>query len=472
MRVYCSEDKYEYSRLFSLMQMTEVITVDGYNRYGKLDTIRLAKAPRSRLVALRRLQDERASVLRETYNMSVPVGLTPAQWRSSRVKRHNRSVLPPVTECDYDIGPGTTLPDGSTPWLVGGNESTQLPSVPTDGYFEFGVDTTTPSDPLANPQQAAIAAAGIDVLTAGDERIRILGDASNDPDYQDVMQGRVLIANGFIENEEVPAELVLIPPGSGSTLPGTPLTIGNVFLERPANAYNLLIDTADAANLYLVPVVTDGFVDALEAALLPYAGPNGIFTVTAFEGLLAAAEADPLSPAGVAVAALIVDVVASGVPATDFEAFVLSQLPLYALGIVPGQRVLFINNIFLGDAPAVGPTSIPTYNPDAPNATPVPTGFGTQLYTTLGITTFDYLLKIINTSTDDLAVIFNTGDSTFIIAGTPASDLLATGEAIYSNSGFFNVSSGGAGFFSMRVESNVVHIMLSNVEYNQYVEVL
>ena len=106
----------------------DVITVDGWNRYGKLDTIRLAKPQRSRLVALRQLQNGRAQVIRNTFNAQIPNGMTPTQYRVSQIRAHCRQNLPPVTDCDFDIGPalsGTNF-TGETPWLVGGNEITQI----------------------------------------------------------------------------------------------------------------------------------------------------------------------------------------------------------------------------------------------------------------------------------------------------------------------------------------------------------
>lgn len=412
--------------------------------------------------------------------------MTAAEWRATQVRLLSRNVLPPVTECDYDIGPGAGFPNGAfageIPWLVGGNELDQLPEVPADGFFDFGIDVAAPLDPLASPELAALANAGIDIITAGEERIRIFGTAADDPEYQDCMEGRVLIANGFIENEECPAELVLIPAGDGIIAPpgfaDAPFGLANIYLERPSNSYNVVIDDADILALPLVPEFDEDFVTLLEAALAPFAlNPAEPFTSAAFDLFLIAAAAglgpDSTPAEEVAAANLAALVAITGLTGDAFITFVLEALPFLDLGLEPGQRVLFINEIFLGDAPVTTATSVATYDPLA--AVPLATGIGSQLYAELGIDTFDYLLKIINTSTADVAIIFNNGDPGFLISGRPAAELLTADYAFYSNAnpggaGFFLVESGGAGFFEMRVEDGEAHIMTHNVQYTQYIE--
>lgn len=459
--------------------MTEVITVDGYNRLGKLDTIRLAKAPRSRLVALRRLQDERAAALRDSFNTPIPMGMTAAEWRAAQTRLRCKNSLPLVTACDYDIGPANGLNGGEIAWLVGGNDSSELPECPSDGFFNLGVDVPLPADDETGADaelRRELANCGIDIITAGDERIRIFGTATDDPDYQECMEGRVIIANGFIENEECPAELVVIPTGTlTADDDGMPLAIADLYLERPANAYNVIIDDAIAGGLFVMPLVTEEFFEELELALAPFADPTtGPFTEEALIGFLLAALDDPEGPAGIALEGFVEDLEEAGIT-TPFALFVTRLLPLLAIGVEPGQRVLLINNIFLGDAPATPYTSLATYNPNGANALPVPTGLGTQLYNEMGIGTFDYLLKVINTSGSEIALIFNTGVDGIDVVDIPLDDLLATNMAIYSNFNFnasapLIIEAGGAAFIKMRVEDSRTHIMLYNVKYTEYTE--
>ena len=469
----------------TLNRFADVITVDGFNRYGKLDTIRLAKPQRSRLVALRRLQEERAQTIRNTFNMPTPMGMTASEYRVSQVRTLCRQNLPPITDCDFDIGPGAGFgPDfaGEIPWLVGGNDDTQLPEVPEDGFFDLGIDVPLPLDPIAEPELAALANAGIDFITTGEERIRIFGAATDEePEYQECMEGRVIIANGFIETEDCPAEIVIIPatvPGA----PGAPAALGaiaDLYLERPSNAYNLLIEAGDLGSLLFIPAgfPVTLFADDLVEFGGPDVNPEDPFTIEAYTAFFTAATEDPNSDAGIALAELIAATAAAGVPISSVLVFLPTILPFLSAGVVPGDAgvaILLLANIFLGDAPLVNPTSVATFNPNGVNVQPNPLGIGSQLYEAMGLDSFNYLLNLINESGVDIALFVGL-PAGVPIGGVAPDDLEAENSDIYSNAnaggaGFFLIPAGGAGFFEMRVDGGIAHVMLSNVEYDNYVE--
>lgn len=401
------------------------------------------------------------------------------------MRLHSRQNLPPIENCDFDLGPGTGFgPDfaGEIPWLVGGNDADQLPTVPEDGFFDFGINAVAPVDPLAEPELAALANAGIDIITAGEERIRIFGTATDDPEYQEAMEGRVVIANGFIETEDVPAELVVIPaPATGPIPTGVPGgAIANLYLERPSNVYNVFIGDEEAAALVFIP--PEFPIDELAAALVEFGGApdTAPFTVEAFDELVALAEGGDADAEAALLEIVTIASADAGITPVTFPAFVRLILPFLAAGIVPGTagvRVLVLANIFLGDAPEPGVAVLgPTFDPDAatggvqPNAA----GFGSQLYEELGIDSFEYLLKVINGGATDVALFFGVPDD-IEIGGLGADALEADDSDIYSNAnvggaGFFLIPAGGAGFFEMRVDDGIAHIMLSNVQYSNYVE--
>jgi len=410
-----------------------------------------------------------------------------SQYRASQVRTLCRQNLPPIESCDFDIDPGTGLgPEftGEIPWLVGGNDNTQLPTVPENGFFNLGIDVSLPTDPLAEPELAALANAGIDFVTAGDERIRIFGSATDeDPEYQAGMEGRVIIANGFIETEDIPAELVFIPasvqsgPGSSTALGG----IVDLYLERPSNAYNLLIDAGDAATLLFIPSAfpITTFTDDLIEFGGPNVDPENPFTIEAYNTFLNAATEDPLSDAGISFTSLVIATTNAGVPSSSVLLFLPTVIPYLAAGVVPGDLgvvIALLANIFLGDAPLINPTSVVTFNPDGVNVQPNPLGTGSQLYEAMGIDSFEYLLKVINETGVDIALFVGLPPGVSI-GGVPPENLEAENSDIYSNAnaggaGFFLLTAGGAGFFEMRVDGGIAHVMLSNVEYDNYTEPL
>lgn len=390
-----------------------------------------------------------------------------------------------MTDCDFDIGPalsGTNF-TGETPWLVGGNEITQLPSTPVDGFFQLGIDVPLPpvdDTSVAAEQQREIACAGINFITSGEERIRTYGEACDDPDYQEFMRGKTLITNGFIETEEVPAELVIIPapPIGTGTAAVSGGSVSNLYLERPSNVYSITLTETDVASLLLIPT---GFpVDLLGEDLVLFGGADvdAPYTEEAFNLFLEAAALDPLGPAGIALDTLRAEAALSGISIAQFDAYVRVILPYLQAGVVPGEsgvRVFVISNIFLGDAPTPSvPVLSASYNPDGVLVQPNPSGYGSQIYQELGINSFEYLLKILNATETDIALFFGTPSDT-LIGGLTADQLDADNSDIYSNAnvggaGFFLIPTSGAGFFDMRVNEGVTHTMLSNVEYTDYVE--
>lgn len=463
-------------------RFADVVTVDGYNRSGKLDTIRIAKPARSRLVAIRRAQEGMAMAIRDTFNNPIPIGMTAVEFRAFQQRIVARQVLPPVEMCDYDIGPGTGLgPDfaGEIAWLVGGNDENQLPEVPESGFFDFGIDVPFPVDPLADPDSAALASAGIDFITAGEIRVRINGAVpEEEAQYVPSMTGRAFISNGFLETEDVPVELSIIPaavPGVGVPTALGALTVA--YLERPSNVYNLLLTPGEITSLLFIGPTFP--IDALADALIEFGGADidDPFTIDALNALILAAQSDPTGPAGVAFAEILGAVAFSGVPTSNVIVFLNTVIPFLALGIVPGDvgvAIILLSNIFLGDAPLIPPTSVATFDPAAANVQPLPTGAGTQLYTELGIDSFEYLLKVINESGVDLALFVGLPDD-ITVGGIPPADLVADNSDIYSNAnvggaGFFLIPADGAGFFNMRVDDGIAHIMLSNVQYDNYTE--
>lgn len=385
--------------------------------------------------------------------------MTVQQYRA-RALRDN---LPPVTRCDYDIGmsnndnTGTNPLVGEIPWLVGGNQQDQLregrvPYTGANQVYDLGIDVQGND--------------GINIITDRTNRIRIMGEEEN------CMNGRVIISNGFIENRECEAILLSTPSAPLSTLDSSPISITDVFLPRPANAYNVFIN--DTSNLYLIPFADTftpiTFVEDLGNAITtanPGIDPNQIFTMDAFTTLV---DADPLSAAGLLLSAMITT---STMPRQVFIDNVYGILSLLQLNMLPGQRVLFINNIFLGDPSIPPPINVLSYDP---NTRVDQSGIGTLLYTDMNVSTFDYLLKIINQSVDDVAIVFNTGNTGVVVSGIPTTNTLATGMTIYSNAniggaGSFFLPSGGGAFYTMRTELGTTHIMLSNVVYRQYTEV-
>lgn len=349
---------------------------------------------------------QQSDVLQDCFRTQVPDGICFSKFKACQLKRFKDRCLPPVGATDYDVGcpcpedfngNGPIPPTGELAWLVGGNESTQLGSeIPLDGFYDMGIDAETGPN----------ATAGVDLITTGEARIRIYGDALDQPlEYQEGMEGRVVVANGFIENRDIPALFAPLTPLVAPTIP--PVTdedvlppIVDVYLERPSNAYNLNVPVGFGA------LITSDYND-----------PSGLF-----------------------------------VPAN-------------------GSRVVFINNIFLGDRPATAPTVFDsTYTANAVTPT---TGLA------LGVNTFDYLLKIINDEPaiggTPIAVYFDLGGTTITPPGVPAPPIIPTGSrfvTIHSTltGSPFIIPAGGAGFFTMRVEEGVTHIMLDNVIYASYTE--
>lgn len=369
--------------------------------------------------------------------------------------------LPAIGECDYDIGPanGSSSTTGETAWLLGGNQQSQLvdgriPYAGANRVYDLGINVEG-SD-------------GINIITDQVSRVRIMGAD------EACLDGKVLVSNGFIENRACAATAVFIPPGTvPSPVPGsTEVRIADVFLPRPANTYNLSLSDADG--MYLIPFseefVPEEFVTLLTEAIMaanPAIEPTEVFTPSAFATLMAAPDA---SLAGTLRAALIDE---ANMSRLVFENTVYSILSLLRLNMLPGQYVLFINNIFLGDPSTPTPADIASYSA---NTRVDAQGKGTLLYNDMDIRSFDYLLKIENGSSRPVGIVFNTGDTMVLISNVPTSTTLATGAVIFSNAnlggaGSFSLPSGGGAFFSMRVEERLHHIMLSNVIYNQYVAV-
>lgn len=354
--------------------------------------------------------ENQIQTLNDIYRRTIPDGVSFSKFKADCL----RDCLPPVGSTDYDIG--CPCPENLTPappgvdglaWLVGGNYSDQLtPDIPPDGGYDLGINVSDPELPASS--------AKLHIITSGTNRIEIFGNAADEPDeYRPGMEGRVVIANGFIENRDIPAVFApLLPP---STPPSPPSSDGDVlppmadvYLERPSNAYNLVVPE-DFGTL----ITTDD--NAAVSAIF-----NNAYTLAA-----------------------------------------------------ETVRIVFINNIFLGEKPyAVDITYDTNYNPDQVAPTDN-TSFG------LGIHTFDYLLKIFNPSdATPIAVMFNIGEAAPIspTGGGPSIPNDSRITPIYSTVGMgtstlsYIIPVGGAGFFNMRVEEGKTHIMLDNVVYPDYME--
>jgi len=451
---------------------SNVITVDGYNREGNLDTIRIAKPGMSRLVALRRLREGASQAITDTFNQPIPYGMTANQWRSSQMRNLYNNSLPPVGPCDYDIG-GCGCNNGNgggvatNAWLVGGNNDTQLP--PNTDIYNLGVLESDPTNPVSN--------SAVDILTAGVTRIRIMGNDPEDVDYSQYTTGRSYITNGFIEQEEVPAVLNIVPTidGLGS--------VSDIYLERPSNAYTINLTALDTTALFIV-YATYPF-SLLEAGLVAYGGASvdDPFTNEAWLAWLAAAAVPGAAQTALnTLNSTIIANIASISTALQAQAYTSAVLPYFRIGIAPNIAantvVLYVANIFLGDKPDVTPVNTSVYFPNNANVQPNPDGIGSELYETLDITSFNYLLKILNSTSSDVALVFNLPAGS-TIGGRPVTDYGAADVRIFSNANSTGVGSfiipafGGAGFFQMRVNQSIgsplsIHTMLSNVEYESY----
>jgi hypothetical protein len=457
---------------------SNVITVDGYNRQGNLDTIRIAKPATSRLVALRRLQELQSQVIVDSFNQSIPCGMSVTEWRAYQLRNVYSDNLPPVGRCDYDVGGcGCSSGGGSNggategAWLVGGNDADTL-STDVDSYI-LGINVSESTDPISNIP--------LDIVTAGDTRILIMGNDASDTTYQTYMAGRSLITNGFIAQEELPAVLNVVPtptPITGNLSAGS---VSDIYLERPSNAYTLGLSAIDFLNAF---VLFSGYpTTLLSTGLVAWGGATvaNPFTPAAWAAWLANTNVTAQADLLILYAAIIANTPITTNAAA--QAYTTAAMQYFELGILPDATssigVLYISNIFLGDEPTTTATNTTTYAPNSVQVQPNANGIGTKLYDSLGINSFNYLLKMLNNTTQDIAIVFDLPSGS-TIGGRPVSDFHASNVIIYSNAnsagaGYFLIPSGGAAFFEMRANEKVgstivTQTMLGNVEYSTYVE--
>lgn len=130
------------------------------------------------------------------------------------IKCHKTTVATPSCE---RVGPFA--------WLVGGNDNMDLPNEQeTEGGYTFGIIET----------EDELGTAPINFRTSDLTRARLYGDAANEIiGYQEPMAGRFLIPNGAIGWINVPTTTFV----SGSA----PNILTNVYLERPSNAFTMVI---------------------------------------------------------------------------------------------------------------------------------------------------------------------------------------------------------------------------------------
>jgi len=425
--------------------MSNIVTVSGYTQNGKSSNVRIAK----------------------NSSASVP---TSGKFVKGMVKSSYNTIYD--NSCEYDISNGKKcceIRGGRLAWLVGGNNDSELPTYPVDGYFDIGIIGSNNAN------------AGWDVRTDDTTRIRVNGktydQSSTDPlaEKNPEVEGRTFLINGFTTNSDVTAigNYIGINCNNLEDDEYFPVIPGflDIYLPRPSNAYKLTITNTDVAKMYKVPnvefleellaIIDDFTIPALEAA---FVNPSKN------EQLLELADGYEAYPSQ-----------GCGVDETNYQSFYRNLMPyLESMGIqIANHRILYINNIFLGDLPTSPVVNYTNYtNPESVNVQPNFNGVGIQRYYSLGISTFDYLLKIVNTagsieSPEPLAIFFTAPLNATNIS--QINGFRADNSKMFSNFNgkSFNVDTNGEAFFNMRVE-NVVsgststgrHVMISNLVYN------
>lgn len=145
--------------------------------------------------------------------------------------------LPPIVPSDYNL-PLSLEGDvhgGRRAYLIGGNAPGRLPPVPADGFYDLGIVASG---------ESSFSEAGLDIVTSNVDRVRIHGEETNEePQFQAGMEGRTVISNGMIAQEELPASAFFI--GNGLLPPG--IGFVDIYLERPSNVYSLTVSDTTLA---------------------------------------------------------------------------------------------------------------------------------------------------------------------------------------------------------------------------------
>jgi len=168
----------------------------------------------------------------------------------------NRTELPSVT-CERN---------GPFAWLVGGNDNLALPNEQEEpeGGYTFGIIES----------EGALATASVNYRTSDLIRARLYGDAANEiSGYQEPMAGRFVIANGAIGWVNVPTTTLVLGVA--------PDIATNVYLERPSNAYTMIV-TAPMVNPAVVgPPPEPAHVDINDILMAPQLlGATNLFLAT------------------------------------------------------------------------------------------------------------------------------------------------------------------------------------------------
>lgn len=428
--------------------MSNIVTVSGYTQNGKSSNVRVAK------------------------NSSISTS-TNGKFVKGMVKSSYNAVYD--NSCEYDISNGKKcceIRGGRLAWLVGGNDDSELTPYPVDGYFDIGI---------IGPNNAN---AGWDVRTDDTTRIRVNGktydQASTEPlaEKNPEVEGRTFLINGFTTNSDVTAigNYVGINCSNLGVDEYFPVIPGfmDIYLPRPSNAYKLTVTNTDVVKMYKVPNL-----DILEEILAVMDN----FSVVVLEEIFN--DEDPTRRNQLLA-------IVNGynpypgqftcpVNGGTYQSFLENLMPyLESMGVdIADHRILYINNIFLGDLPLLPVVNYTNYtNPEGVNVQPNFNGVGIQRYYSLGISTFDYLLKIVNTAgsiqtPEPLAIFFTAPlNATNIVQ---INNFRADNSTMFSNFNgrSFNVDTNGEAFFNMRVENVIAgstatgrHVMISNLVYN------
>lgn len=153
------------------------------------------------------------------------------------IKNHRRAPPP----CDGDKCIIIPRPNDNTtriPYYVGGNNSHELPQITSDHLYRLGLN----NDAVTN-------SAGVQVETGGNGRINIYGNNTLSYTQPCGLEGRVVIANGMIEQKEIPAIKVLQQRIAFNLQTGPSVRFIDVYLPCPSNTYTLNIDEQDGTDI-------------------------------------------------------------------------------------------------------------------------------------------------------------------------------------------------------------------------------
>lgn len=466
---------------------SKVLTVDGFDQYGQIEDIKLLKVPKSRFAQIRNQQAQQYVNLQNSIGaaMTGPLAngaISTAQFRQLAIMG---SLPPPINPSDYD------LPIGQFVSALGAQAQLGAP-------LQIGTQS-------GNPQ-------GVNIISSGITRIQVNGNQA-DPvaAYTPYTQGQVSIANGFIEQREIPVAVNEVFAGSAGTIAGIPfpfIPLGTANITIPAGitavpiavpANSQLTGSGDLElpegiafptaivlpvgttidNAFLLPngtLVPANLTGITAPLLLPINTNLPLGTGVTIPGTASIGSAGLILPAGTNNTGTAIIIPGDAPEAQEFvdlylergsNAYVYNvQLQDGTSAITEGNLVfpstltlgVVINNIFLGQRPGLlnNPLiPLPNTIADYSNAAVVPTQ-GLQL----GISTFNYLLKIVNNTGLQLALAFAPSGNVY--------NQIQINNTI-SGSPYF-IPDGGAAFFQMRVENGVEHTMLSNVVYNTYTQ--